>query len=385
MPDLSAERLAKARIESEKLSPLHGKEKKQELAAAKAEFAENFEAYVGALAYEQVANLAEIADVYELSVNYMTISQTREAELLEQKALADKDRAPGFKGLTDAEFDASLKIQKDYQAIQVAKQEECIVARQEQNALFEAIRAQELLKVRKLVDDAMLAERLKKKPNLLVKLNQWMNKHPISKIALGGGLAALSIAGTVTGILPLVGIAGAGWGILRASALYTGTRGVGEKVGQTEKFGAGKIENKANIGEELDAQEKQTKIRRYSKRIGALIAAGSLALTAFQMFPRGPKVPGSEGRRWNTTNPVNPDGSNPLVEQARAGGLRGPRLQTAINQLRSNVRPDQLPKVDQLIASEGIYGPHVQLLAGLRPGAQARMALPVFDRFMAGI
>lgn len=374
---LAVDKWAQARINSEKITA--GAKEKRALDEARDELQEAFEVYADNIGREHLVRQVEIQRHTRTAAGYLTESNNNVTKLQEQRALADADREDEFKGWTDADFDKNLQEQHDYQdQINQYLQEQQRLMTLEK-AEFDRKKAEELMKVRKLVDDKMVELRLAKKPGFLRKFNNFLRKHPVVRFAVGTSLTAIGFGSAALGLWPL-GLAALGAkSVLAGAGAYNASRGAGEFIGERQ-LGEN---NKATIGEELGVQEKQTGTRKWSKRVGALVGAGAAALTfavGLNKVGGGPPdrpEPGPTGDRFASVN--NPD----LMNQARSAGLTGERFEQSWDHLRSVVRPDQLPKVDALLAQEGPNGPRVQLLAGLNDRAQGGLSTQAFDRWMA--
>jgi len=133
----------------------------------------------------------------------------------------------------------------------------------------------ELTELNKRVDDEMLAERTRRHPKL-AKINNWLQKHPKTRIGVGLGLTAAGIVGAATFNAPLVAFAtGAKMG-LSGYGSYNASRGIGEMI-------ASKRMNKtelATIDDYLGASDKQSTTRRRSKRFATAVSVALAAAPA---------------------------------------------------------------------------------------------------------
>ena len=277
--DLAVSEWAAARIDSERL--LAGQDEKERLTDAKEKLDAAFENYCTALSRKHVENFYAWNENINLSADYVEQSRATQSKLEQQRALPPEDREDAYREFNDEDFAHNIQAQIEYQARQAEYQRQSSAKRDAEIELFNQVKVEELLKIRARVDAEMLAQREKKHPRL-AKINEWLKKHPKSRIAAGLALTAIGITGTVTGLAPLAVLGFGGRTALGAYGAYNASRGVGEMAGDSERFGVGK-ETKATIGEELGAQEKQTNIRRYSKRAGAALAAIVGAIGAYKL------------------------------------------------------------------------------------------------------
>ena len=126
----------------------------------------------------------------------------------------------------------------------------------------------DLSNISKKVDEAMLQARIEAHPRL-AKVNDWIKKHPKTRMALGLGLSGLGLIGAATFNAPLVGLSMAGSAALRGYGSYNFARGIGEALA------SGKM-NKAQIStieDYLSVSDKQSDTRRKSKIVGSVVAA----------------------------------------------------------------------------------------------------------------
>ena len=121
----------------------------------------------------------------------------------------------------------------------------------------------------------MLAERTRRHPKL-TKINNWLQKHPKTRIGVGLGLTAMGVVGAATFNAPLVAFATGAKAGLSGYGSYNASRGIGEMI-------ASKKMNKtqlATIDDYLGASDKQSATRRNSKRIGSAVAIAMAAAPA---------------------------------------------------------------------------------------------------------
>jgi hypothetical protein len=330
--DLSVKEWAAARIDSERL--LAGKDEKERLAVAKEKLDRAFENYCAALSRKHVENFKEWDENINLSVDYVDQSKATQSKLEQQRALSPEDREDEFKDFSDEDFARNIQAQIDYQAKQAEYQRESSAKRDAELALFNQVKVEELMKVRARVDAEMLAQREAKHPKL-AKINEWLKKHPKTRVAAGLALTAIGITGTVTGLAPLAVLGFGGRTALGAYGAYNASRGIGEMAGDSERFGVGK-ETKANISEELGAQEKQTNIRRWSKRAGAAAAAIVGAIGAYKLVNAldRPPTPVNDHRYGSINNGELND------RLANGDFISGPERTEAIARLKSVIGED---------------------------------------------
>jgi len=285
--DAAVERWAAARIRSERL--LSRGDDKENLAREKENMERAFEVYCSALGQKHVENMRAGQYNIQLSENYVGQSESIQRNLDHQRSLAPADRDPKYREYTDDQFAAEIQEQIDYQESQARYQAQSKAQLEAELASWSQIKPEELMKVRAKVDAEMLRQRTEKHPRL-AKMNEWLKKHPKTRMVAGLALTAIGVTGTVTGLAPLALIGFGGRTALGAYGAYNASRGIGEMVGaRSEKFGLGSQKfkesgdptrdkiRKENIGEELTAQEKQTTTRKWSKRVGAA-AAGIVGL-----------------------------------------------------------------------------------------------------------
>ena len=142
-------------------------------------------------------------------------------------------------------------------------------------ARIQAFAVGELTELSKRVDDEMLAERTRRHPKL-TKINNWLQKHPKTRIGVGLGLTAAGIVGAATFNAPLVAFATGAKAGLSGYGSYNASRGIGEMI-------ASKKMNKtqlATIDDYLGASDRQSATRRNSKRLGAAVAVALAAAPA---------------------------------------------------------------------------------------------------------
>jgi len=285
--DAAVKKWAAARIRSERL--LSRGEDKENLAREKGNMDRAFEAYCAALSQKHVENVFATIRNSELSKQYVSQSESIQRTLDHQRSLPPADRDPKYRDYTDDQFATEIQEQVNYRAQQVEYQRKSKELAQSEKDKWSQVKAEELMKVRAKVDAEMLRQRTEKHPRL-AKMNEWLKKHPKTRMVAGLALTAIGVTGTVTGLAPLALIGFGGRTALGAYGAYNASRGIGEMVGaRSEKFGLGSQKfkesgdpardkvRKENIGEELTAQEKQTATRKWSKRVGAA-AAGIVGL-----------------------------------------------------------------------------------------------------------
>lgn len=277
--DLSVKEWAAARIDSERL--LAGKDEKERLAAAKEKLNIAFENYCASLSRRHVENIRINNENFNLSKDYVEQSKSTQSKLEQQKVLPPEDREDAYKEFSDEDFARNIQAQIDYRDRQAEYQRDTLLRQETEVALFDQVKVEELMKVRARVDAEMLAQREAKHPRL-AKINEWLKKHPKSRIAAGLALTAIGITGTVTGLATLAVLGFGGRTALGGYGAYNASRGIGEMAGNSERFGVGK-DTKSTIGEELGVQEKQTTARRWSKRAGAAAAAIVGAIGAYKL------------------------------------------------------------------------------------------------------
>ena len=278
----ATERWAAARIRSERLlSGLLHRDDKENLAREKENMDRAFEAYCAALSQKHVENMRNGLQNSELSKDYVSQSQSIQRTLDSQRLLPPADRDPKYRDYTDARFESEIQEQINYQAQQAEYQRNMDAELEKEMQRFNQVKVQELMKVRARVDAEMLLQRTEKHPRL-AKINEWLKKHKTARIIGGLALTGIGVIGTFTGALPIVVGAIGLKTALGAYGAYNAARGVGETVGDSKRFGVGE-NNKANIGEELGVQEKQTTARRWSKRAGAAAAAIVGAIGAYKL------------------------------------------------------------------------------------------------------
>jgi hypothetical protein len=133
----------------------------------------------------------------------------------------------------------------------------------------------ELTELSKNVDDAMLAERTRRHPKL-TKINNWLQKHPKTRIGVGLGLSAMGVVGAATFNAPLVAFATTARAGLSGYGSYNASRGIGEMIAN-KKMSKTEL---ATIDDYLGASDRQSSTRRNSKRLGAAVAVAMAAAPA---------------------------------------------------------------------------------------------------------
>lgn len=338
--DEAVEKWAAARIRSERL--LSRGEDKENLAREKENMDRAFELYCAALGQQHVENMRAGQRNVELSENYVGQSESIQRNLDHQRSLPPADRDPRYREYTDAQFAADIQEQIDYRAEQARYQAESNAKLQAELERWSQLKTEELMKVRAKVDAEMLRQRTEKHPRL-AKMNEWLKKHPKTRMAAGLALTAIGVTGTVTGLAPLAIIGFGGRTALGAFGAYNAARGAGEMVGNSKRFGVGE-NNKANIGEELGVQEKQTTARRWSKRAGAAAAAIVGAIGAYKLVNAidGPPPRPDADHRYGSIN-------NGELNDRLANGeyISGPERVEAIARLKSVIGEDLYNQLGQ--------------------------------------
>ena len=177
------------------------------------------------------------------------------------------------------DYDGSLEAQIAAQQANLAKidsydaQIKEYIANRE--AQIQEFAVSELTELSKRVDDEMLAERTRRHPKL-TKINNWLQKHPKTRIGVGLGLTGLGIVGAVTFNAPLVAFATGAKAGLSGYGSYNASRGIGELIA-SKKMNKAQLET---IDDYLGASDRQSATRRNSKRLGAAVAVALAAAPA---------------------------------------------------------------------------------------------------------
>ena len=131
--------------------------------------------------------------------------------------------------------------------------------------------AQRVAEVSTRVDAEMLAQRERAHP-VLSKINEWLRRHPKTRIVAGVALAASGFVGAATGNMPLFAGALAARAALGAYGAYNASRGFGERRADKRYDAA----DTSSIEDYTAAAGDQSRTRRRSKKAGAIIG-GALA------------------------------------------------------------------------------------------------------------
>jgi hypothetical protein len=256
---------AKAKIAAEYLTA--GPEKKAAFEAAGEMLKSTREAWLNAQA-ELVRNADRIGEDLQL----INDQERVEAQGILDALLKNKeDSGDDYDGSLEAEIavqQANLARIANYDSL-IA---EHIASRE---ARLQEFAVNELTELSKKVDDEMLAERTRRHPRL-TKINNWLQKHPKTRIGVGLGLTAMGVVGTATFNAPLVALAVSGRGALSGYGSYNASRGIGEMIA-SRKMNKTEL---ATIDDYLGASDRQSSTRRNSKRIGAAVAVAMAAAPA---------------------------------------------------------------------------------------------------------
>lgn len=326
--ELDIDEFAKAREDAERM--FAGKEEKDRLARAQENLNNSFEAWSQAYAAYIAAEIARLDNEGQLIDNQLSDEQAKLQDL--ENAKADPARAEA-----DPNLDEKIRLQKEWiehiQKQKALKEQEIEDANLKQAHVIN----QTLLNVRKRVDDKMLEIRVNRHPKL-AKFNEFLKQHPYARTAAGVVLTGIGITGTVTGLAPIAVVGFAGRSALGAFGAYNAARGVGEAVGNSQRFGVGELGSRETIREETQAEVNQTDIRRYSKRAGAALAAIVGAIGAYKLanaIADRPPTPSADHRYGSVNNPE-------LIDRVHNGDyISEPQRQVAIRRLR-NVIGDNL-------------------------------------------
>ncbi len=357
---------AAARVEAEKI--LASSEDKERLAKAEEALNEAFNNWSEVTAIYLASTLREKqSEISDINTKNAVLTQ-------EVQDLEEAFRVPG--GTAEQKAIQRERIDTKKAEIEANKARKTQLEQEVAEIVVDQDRylAQRLVGVRQTVDSKMLEIRTKQHPKL-VKFTKWIEKHPMVKTAVGLGLLGAGIVGVTIGapaaVIVGIGVARAG---VAAFGAYTASRGAGEVVGN--RF-VGSENSKQTIEEETAGERKQSTSRRWSKRAGAAAAAfaGIFALTHMPTA----KPPTSTGQRWDTLNPSGRGGGNPLLDQARAEGLTGSRLQESMDHLRGTISYDLWRKIQALPADKQ------QIYYALTNRAQNNINGPVLARFLTGV
>jgi hypothetical protein len=256
---------AKAKIAAEGM--FAGAEKKEAFETAGVALKEAREKWLSA-----EADLVRSADRMGENLQAINNQERTEAQgILDTLLKAKEDAGDDYDGGLEAQIaaqQANLARIDDYDSL-IA---EHIASRE---ARIQAFAVGELTELSKRVDDEMLAERTRRHPKL-TKINNWLQKHPKTRIGVGLGLTAAGIVGAATFNAPLVAFATGAKAGLSGYGSYNASRGIGEMI-------ASKKMNKtqlATIDDYLGASDRQSATRRNSKRMGAAVAVALAAAPA---------------------------------------------------------------------------------------------------------
>ncbi len=256
---------AKAKIAAEVM--FAGAEKKAAFETAGVALKEAREKWLSA-----EADLVRSADRMGENLQAINNQERTEAQgILDTLLKAKEDAGDDYDGGLEAQIaaqQANLARIDDYDSL-IA---EHISSRE---ARIQAFAVGELTELSKRVDDEMLAERTRRHPKL-TKINNWLQKHPKTRIGVGLGLTAAGIVGAATFNAPLVAFATGAKAGLSGYGSYNASRGIGEMI-------ASKKMNKtqlATIDDYLGASDRQSATRRNSKRLGAAVAVALAAAPA---------------------------------------------------------------------------------------------------------
>ena len=256
---------AKAKIAAEGM--FAGAEKKAAFETAGAALKEAREKWLNA-----EADLVRSADRMGENLQAINNQERTEAQgILDTLLKTKEDAGDDYDGGLEAQIaaqQANLARIDDYDSLIAGH----IASRE---ARIQAFAVGELTELSKRVDDEMLAERTRRHPKL-TKINNWLQKHPKTRIGVGLGLTAAGIVGAATFNAPLVAFATGAKAGLSGYGSYNASRGIGEMI-------ASKKMNKtqlATIDDYLGASDRQSATRRNSKRLGAAVAVALAAAPA---------------------------------------------------------------------------------------------------------
>lgn len=234
----------------------------------------------------------------------------------------------------------------------------------------------QLMSIRKRVDDAMTAEREKHHP-LASKVNNWLRTHKKTRIAVGIGLAGMGIFGGVTGNFPLVATSVGLRAGLRGYGSYNAVRGAGDWL--TDR----KSDQYNSIDEYTKADQKRSaRKRRWGRGAAVTSAALSAAPFAGSMLHGTEATPGTGGSQATSTpnsaptpnstpvaqTPNTLPGVSPESQESFARYLgatsKGPEAGTNFNRMFSST-PDQLAAMRGPISIEHMASPEWMQQAGI--------------------
>ena len=218
------------------------------------------------------ANLVRSADRIGEDLQVINNQERAEAQGILDTLLKEKEDAGD-------DYDGSLEAQIAEQQANLVKITaydgliaEHIASRE---ARLQEFATNELTELSKRVDDTMLAERTRRHPKL-TKINNWLQKHPKTRIGVGLGLSAMGIVGAATFNAPLVAFATSAKAGLSGYGSYNASRGIGEMIAN-KKMSKTQL---ATIDDYLGASDRQSATRRNSKRLGAAVAVAMAAAPA---------------------------------------------------------------------------------------------------------
>ncbi len=264
----SVKRYAKAKVDAEKI--FAGKSGKQALEEASKDLQQKFDNWIN-------ANAELVVSLKSKNARGNAISDlTAELDYLRENLTdLEAQRDAGNSSTELAQQIEELKKQEaeDNALLEEYKNEDGSFNKELKADIVKADIMERLIEMSKNVDDAVLEERVSRNSKF-AKFNNWVTKHPRTRLGVGLALTGMGVVGAATFNAPLVAVSALGRGLLSGFGSYNVSRAIGEMIGR----GRMKRAELTSVTNYLEASNSQTSSTRTSKRVGAAAAliVGSL-------------------------------------------------------------------------------------------------------------